>query len=419
MINPLNTSLNKYNNLVGQNKYLAVHQKYSHLAVTVKMGPAERFFRWLTSWTSLVDSTTTACARRSLKTFMHCYTRHPSLGIEKLKFVKKITNLKGEDFTKSLSQLTAVKSDLLAMKKIFIGLSTWRVSEGELKYPEQQQKLNDRGIPLSLSVPLPSPLDKETMQENLNRYFENSGGAKAVFKKAYDNLQHLTFSMLEEALKGCVQKLDQQLEQMNCPDYTVSIVEGKSNQWVAQLAMQYMKLLPTSLSFLESNENIQVSAPRHAFTNDFREEIVVMFDDNSCTGNQLINNIGALQALNRKMTVFVVIPFVAQKVYDRLKTFLGGEFDVRLITSDTRIQKSSDVFTENEISCLRRRIGGSSIDNQVWTVSDWRRFDGVSMPQCLTRPITVTGKGESDYYEYYIIPDVQRSYAYSCKPRSS
>lgn len=423
-LNPFNLNLTSINQTVCENKYLRAN-KGSNLCSYVQIGKVERLFRYLFAWTHLVDSTIDSCAKRSLKTLSVCLEkkRCPYHVLFESALMKDIRQLNQESFKTHLIGLTTIKDSLIKLSGISLNTPPEFYSPKDPEsYPEgyakddidQRQKiLDDRGIYLRANPPLAKSFDMSLIESNLAKLDD------PLISKAYSKIQYFSMKNLSEQLKICVGKLNQKLIKRSNPNFSMGYVFGKSNEWVSNLAVKDLAYLPSSNFALESKSvNTEVIVPMENSTDlgDVEESTLVLFDDNSCSGTQLINHLNFLNksaiAAKRNYEIFIVIPFLTEKAYNLISKYSRSNLKIQLITSDQRIQQISSVLTEEEIETLQKQQGGylRIKPEQAWCITDWRRFDSVSQPAALLQPYIF----ESDKIKQVdIIPNFNRPYGYS------
>lgn len=411
-------TLTDVNNKIESNQYLTPHHRFSGTYVYARIGMIERLVRWLFSFTGQMDTTTEVCAKRSLETLKTCLMATPGL-------MRPASTLL-ELFRKTDMKASLIGKAILNDKDFDVYRNTLfcRYSPNPSPPPSEkckkiQEELDRRGVELNANPPLPEPGHfkkvEESIEENLKKY-----PADSPILKLYAKLQKFTIKDLEIKLKGCVEELSLALKKMGSPDYAVGIVEGKSNQWVAELALKYMDQLPSHAFFTGINDNGSVDAPGNCTPSKIQEKVVVLFDDNSCTGCQIERNLETIFyqsiEMKTKITVFVVVPFMkidpAQiKKYKPLRLTVcnpeklkKANVDIKIITSDTRIQKVSDAIKDEkevELLACHGKMGQRGLANYAWSLFEWRRLDAMSFPTNLTLEI---------------IPDIPRPYALKKQP---
>ncbi|MDE3046257.1 MAG: hypothetical protein KGJ02_06400 [Verrucomicrobiota bacterium] len=218
---------------------------------------------------------------------------------------------------------------------------------------------------------------------------------RRVCQKAVDHLQHITFTMLEKGLEECLNQLNPLISGKR---YAVGLAYEKSNEWIYNLVKDRLVTLPHRefpLTNMGSSIGmVYIQAGQNTDLSQVKEKIIVLFDDCSYSGNQLW---GFLNQINdhfrEKVRVYVVIPFMTEKVY----TSLTKEKWITCITTLTRIKSLKETFTENELNLLKADNKSASLwdpnysllaecrlnifpRTQSFCYTDWRYPDGTSFP---------------------------------------
>lgn len=224
-----------------------------------------------------------------------------------------------------------------------------------------------------------------------------------LLKKAVDNIQHFTQKDLETALKQCTDQLNILLEENNHTKYSVGFACGKSQQWVASLSLKNLSHLPQSWFSLGSSQGTMgLSIPQADCTVDsVSESALVLFDDASYSGNQLIGLLGTLnRELKEKKSVYIVIPFMSSRIKQQIQKGGYKKLDIHLITSDKEIKLTKEIFQghpEEEMTVIKKLVD-DSIDNsgmhRTLCYTDWRFPDETSFPHHFGRVQIVEGEGE-------------------------
>ena len=207
-----------------------------------------------------------------------------------------------------------------------------------------------------------------------------------LLTKVVDNVQHITIEQLDSALKSCVQQLNDKLELKAQEKYSVAITPGKSNQWVAGLALKDLKFLPASCCSLgKQGATANVYVPESEWKMAEYEHIIVLFDDCAYSGSQMGGNLRAMldELKNRpEAKIYLVTPFMTQFAYENLTKLSQKWKNVHLevITTETRINRTIDVLTKTELDILRP-LCDLGMENRTLCYTDWRYPDGVSFEQ--------------------------------------
>ena len=282
----------------------------------------------------------------------------------------------------------------------------------DTKFNAIKRAMQQRGIPLHPCPKEPEttyPLKEESKEGWLKGIYDNLKNLKGhklpitqteeedlqILKKVTDNIQHITYSDLDKALSECVAKLNDALKTTGKNKYSVGFACGKSQQWMASLALKYLQFLPQSwfsLSLAQGTIGLQNVVPTAACMVDtVNEDTLVLFDDCSYSGTQLE---GILydqldSKAKTKKTLYIVIPFLsseAEKIIQKAQTSCKN-LDIKLITSTTKIKLVKELFTEEkekklvELAVTQELFQTASHHSLCYT--DWRLPDGTSFPDPL------------------------------------
>jgi len=206
-------------------------------------------------------------------------------------------------------------------------------------------------------------------------------------QKIVKNIQHITFKQLEEQLKLCVNSFNTCLINDGVTRYSVGLVIGKSQQWITSLAIENLELLPSSyfhlgrrgtiLGISYKGENNWV--PKNSINvGKIKEDELVIFDDCSYSGDQLIGNLCSINKnLKTKKKLYLVVPFMSKETKDYVDNIKLKKLDIKLITSDIRISAKTDIFNEEELEMLGNLCFTRS-NGETLCYTDWRLPDSTS-----------------------------------------
>jgi phosphoribosylpyrophosphate synthetase len=219
-------------------------------------------------------------------------------------------------------------------------------------------EIEKRNIPLQVSPNRPTQnyapnWDKaQAWITSVKNQYRNDSKEGQVAQKAIDNIQYISMEIFDKQLTFCVQKLNDLLKKNQHPDFSVGIVCGKSNQWVTSLALKDLDYLPSSWFSLGSKQGtIDSKAPTAEFDMaHVKEETIVLFDDCSYTGTQLMDNLKRIKdnSGEKKRHVYVVIPFMSKDAQQQAKSFATTEkFELEIITTNETIKQGNEIFDFN------------------------------------------------------------------------
>lgn len=326
----------------------------------------------------------------------------------------------GRYFTPQPSQInrdSLVQEDAMLPEEIFSKYSfeyLRGVSAEKIEFPGYdsghllriQEQLTKNRIPLQVCPRRPSrsyPMNKE----NAERYVreECSVADSVTIVKVIDSIQHISMEVFDIALTRCVKTLNRELG--NQP-YSIGIVCGKSNQWVASLALKDLSHLPSSWFSLGGASQGTIGLddvpriPQNIAT--IKEKCVVLFDDVSYSGSQLANNVECVLKEHPSKHVYVVVPYMTSQAYkvliERAKMCNGS---MTLISTIQKITRIMDKLTKKEFDVLNKynigAFGNYHYSNQkTFCYTDWRLPDGNSF---------IEGFG-SKYTKFYETIDKRR-----------
>lgn len=300
----------------------------------------------------------------------------------------EMNNVNAKKIQKALEEKEK-KLKTLSQKKI---ARCWKSYKARLTVCQQQ--INEKLIPLSALPQRPKkgyPVDKKKAENYLEIAFvkhPKGDSYKTVTRKAVEAVQYIRMSEFDSALRKCVQTLNTQLT----TPYAVGLVEGKSNQWVASLALKDLKLLPQNWFPLGSDEQgtLNLKVPKAPFKLDhITEETVALLDDCSYSGTQLCNNL--IKIIKKIKTsnipikkIFIIIPFMTEQAVNKvneIKQTYASSVDIELITGDKRMKTVKEIIPDTDERFLFREVifhSGHLTDECTLSYTQWRLPDGRS-----------------------------------------
>ena len=287
---------------------------------------------------------------------------------------------------------------------------------------EKQNILNQRKVPLRVNPAIPIKEYSVDMKRASEWIEACDGDSKNLAKKLLQNIQHITFKQLEDNLRICVQKLNRHLNESHVKEYSIGLSIGKSQQWVASLAIENLDVLPSS-HFTLGDQGTVITASYHGPNNfvpkseltasKVKEKAMVIFDDSSYSGTQLAGNLHAIdRALKDKKKMYVIVPFLSTRAKEFLEHTKFHNLNVVLITSDFSIKMLSDIFTEEELNLVDKICQINRYQTLCYT--DWRLPDPTSTYSGLSQGLySLTADGESKFTRDAKIKDELRMRDYS------
>ncbi len=207
----------------------------------------------------------------------------------------------------------------------------------------------------------------------------------------------ITFLQLKDALWQCSQQLNALLGDH---PYALGFVPGKSQQWIAELALPFLNRTPDSSFQVHTDSSSMVArgfqSPLQTNTRHF-----VVFDDAAYSGAQLIAIIEGLKKEvadkypQEKCRLYLVVPFMSCHAIDLLnsrgKEEWGSQIynlEVHVVTSGRRIKAITDVLSLAELERLveienTMDYFNGRTPNKCLTFMEWKVPDHNSMPRPL------------------------------------
>lgn len=254
-----------------------------------------------------------------------------------------------------------------------------------------QTEMDLRGIPLHVCPQRPTR--QFTFDLAKARAYQNKLDAteQAMLDKLIPLVRCLSIEEFEGTLKTCVDELNAYLAQHHISEYSVAMVAGKSFQWVASLALRFLTVLPTSwFSLSQTQGTLGLRTPKVAkyFESLGNKKTLVLFDDCSWSGNQLIDNLSTLRrnASSHLKLVCVVIPYLSVSALkfatQQIAHFQEKGITLKLITGSEQFKIFNDAFDVKTFQTLNEHhnvVGHCGIaGSQSLFLTQWRYPDGTS-----------------------------------------
>lgn len=281
-------------------------------------------------------------------------------------------------------------------------LPHYSLDPSEINLTSIQKEIDDKAIPLHVKPKEPEtsfPINQEHVTEmrdyiNEGKVLNESGelitqdeipSLLSTVDKIATNIQHLTMPVLKQKLQECVASLNNQLKEEPNKSYSIGITCGKSQQWIASLALSSLDHLPKSwFSLSERQGTTGVVVPKSEDTvSDVQEDILVLFDDSSYSGTQLSSNLAKIDRLiATPKTIYVIIPFMSSIAKERIRELENDKLTIKLITSDISLKLINEIFQKEETKNAELLLGRGSIgpyNSKTLAYCDWRFPDGTSI----------------------------------------
>lgn len=285
-----------------------------------------------------------------------------------------------------------------------------------------QEKLNSSQIALNCLSPPPlinkCKIDHAEIKDYLDllkEYFPKNPEFYEIKKKLFDNIDMLSYQELLDGIAVCCNQLNQLLGDQ---DYSIGFVPQKSQQWIAEQALPYLRNFPNK-SFKHFTDAGMTAGGIRGQQEKINqtEKVFVVFDDCSYSGNQLHKLIGNLKKAvgdahqDEKCHLYLVVPFISpssrnyMESYNQLAMIQGqGNLQIDFITTDREVVAMKDRFTLEEIEKLAE-LDAAEVDRKkehlmlnyiddydegvretkrCLTVPEWKLPDDVSIPHAMT-----------------------------------
>ncbi len=259
-----------------------------------------------------------------------------------------------------------------------------------------QKKVEKKGLPLHVCPK--RPVKSYEINGNAAKYVEaQPEDLKKVAQKAIEKTQYISMDKFDKALKECVSELNHHLlgnseltgeYPSENQTYELGIAYGKSNQWVASLALKDLAFTPDSCFSLGSSQGTTNVIVPTAKEEDFEQSRVVLFDDCCYSGNQMYDNIqrvASKMAKKESGEIFIVVPFMTNRAMERFEELAERVktegVDIKIITSEERIQTIPEIFSEKQEALLFDELTqgtATAVPNLTLCYTDWRYPDANS-----------------------------------------
>ena len=204
---------------------------------------------------------------------------------------------------------------------------------------------------------LPSPNTFfESRIETFRRSLDHSIEVDRLKDRLFNEVEMLEMKELNQGVALCCQKLNELVKGR----YALGFAKNKSQTFVGELALPYLKHLPEMTFSVATDKGTRQSM----LTSDITDYVV--FDDASYSGHQLQELIygfctAANEFLFRTPRLFLVVPFmssVALSVFKQIShdSTISG-LEIHLITTTRRIKAVRDRFSNEEMGALDKWLG--------------------------------------------------------------
>ena len=229
----------------------------------------------------------------------------------------------------------------------------------------------DRGLSLhcrELGGDLPDPVrfDEEKVQQHLSTLTGKQQEAEALL---HEKIQTLTYDQLKHGIVACTRELSSQIGDR---DYDVVYPPSKSNQWVAELALPFMRKLPT-------HEIVKQNSPLHS-----KDNCYVFFDDASYSGELaatlLLRWLRSIPG--QELEVYLVVPFMSLNAFITIQSFIyddpnDAHIHLHILTTDVPIRTLREAFSQRPelMPLIREPAFGATCT----AIAEWRLPDEFSL----------------------------------------
>lgn len=186
-----------------------------------------------------------------------------------------------------------------------------------------------------------------------------------ALKSLQQSIKRITHSVFKKHLKKVVVKFNEELDKVDDKSYTVLVQSGKSNQWVAELALKYLSEKPTDCLPLGEKQARDYSQYLDTLSKTDRvAKRIVLFDDASYSGKQLRDHVAAIFEKHAKLksepTVHVVVPFATKYAVAQLKKLPQYEKGLLKLSLSGKISSISETLSPKHIETLTELYGWST-----------------------------------------------------------
>jgi hypothetical protein len=178
-------------------------------------------------------------------------------------------------------------------------------------------------------------------------------------------VKRISFSEFITTLRASIESFNRESSVWKDLTYTVLVQSGKSNQWVAELAMAYLSIKPECfldlgikdakafISYLDELETLNKRNKRIQYP-----EKIVLFDDGSYSGKQMCDHVNALfskffslkeHASVKIPTCYIVIPFMTKYAEEKLEE-LAKRYKHVFIAAHVIIPSVEDAIGDKTLS---------------------------------------------------------------------
>lgn len=151
------------------------------------------------------------------------------------------------------------------------------------------------GISLSPSLPVRSNLIDPDLQRKWIDMHEEK--VRAPLQRLCDSLVHISFKDLEISFEKSIDAFNLWLEEQEHKDYLCVIADGKSNIWMAELALPHLSRLPKEIWNCDLDtftQSVFDSKWDKRLADIYLPHNVVLFDDGIYSGEQMTKFIGSI-----------------------------------------------------------------------------------------------------------------------------
>lgn len=268
---------------------------------------------------------------------------------------------------------------------------------------EINRNLDQRGVNIAISanpplMPLQS-IDLDAAQKTIDR-IARPDLAEFLTRFIQAHVMHITMKDFMCALQASCMKFNLWL--MNNPehqDYTVIYQNGKSQQWVASLALRYLYVLPA----YDQNFKLNQTDSLNVMSNHPGRKTFVIFDDNAFTGTQICSQVIArfLEAVQKcgaheqnRYQLVLITPFMTTKAFQEIKNAIKSaekrHVDIKLFSNciiptlhQLPLRKEPDevrLLAEVCGSYITDGVAPKLSSSKAAVYTDWKLPDAMSIP---------------------------------------
>jgi hypothetical protein len=223
--------------------------------------------------------------------------------------------------------------------------------------------MEPRGVDYNIETrdDIDSSLAEEWVGQHEEKY-------QAALNVLIEKVERISFAEFQASLELAVESFNKKLDSSFTRDSTYVLVEkGKSNLWVAELAMKYLQLreIPkfVALGDKKAHQFLPLLDELHTFKD--RESLqgrvtpmprhIILFDDGSYSGKQMHDHVEAIinkcRDLNIKTKIYIIVPYItkcAKEIFEKRLSSKHGVF----VAAHKGIPTIKEAMKDNKLSGL-------------------------------------------------------------------